>query len=100
MDGLEHHPRVGIRELRQNLSLYVDRVRAGEALLVTEHGHVVAQLGPVPERPNSLLERMVGDGRITPARIPVPDLPRPVQARPGSKWPSELLRMARERAGQ
>ena len=28
--------RVGIRELRQNLSVYIDRVKAGETLEVTE----------------------------------------------------------------
>ena len=29
---------VGVRELRQNLSIYLDRVKKGEALTVTEHG--------------------------------------------------------------
>lgn len=37
---------VGVRELRQNLSRYLDRVKAGEALIVTEHGHEVARLVP------------------------------------------------------
>ncbi|MDX6555856.1 MAG: hypothetical protein QOD86_2051 [Miltoncostaeaceae bacterium] len=35
---------VGIRELRQNLSRYVARVKEGEGFLVTEHGRVVARL--------------------------------------------------------
>ena len=35
---------VGIRELRQNLSRYVARVKEGEDFLVTEHGRVVARL--------------------------------------------------------
>ena len=38
--------RVGIRELRQNLSIYIDRVKDGESLEVTEHGHPVAELTP------------------------------------------------------
>ncbi len=37
---------VGVRELRQNLSKYLERVKAGEALTVTERGRVVAALVP------------------------------------------------------
>lgn len=40
---------VGIRELRQNLSKYLDRIKAGEDLLVTERGRVVARLVPAGE---------------------------------------------------
>jgi len=39
--------RVGVRELRQNLSRYLDRVKDGEDLVVTEHGRGVARLVPV-----------------------------------------------------
>ena len=38
---------VGVRELRQNLSKYLDRVKAGEDLVVTEHGREVARLMPI-----------------------------------------------------
>ena len=38
--------RVGVRELRQNLSRYLDRVRAGEALVVTDRNEEVARLIP------------------------------------------------------
>ncbi len=49
------HPRsaaktVGVRELRQNLSRYLERVKDGETLTVTERGHEVARL--VPSRPD------------------------------------------------
>lgn len=37
---------VGVRELRQNLSRYLDRVKAGEDLVVTEHGREVARIVP------------------------------------------------------
>lgn len=37
---------VGVRELRQNLSRYLQAVKAGEALVVTEHGREVARLIP------------------------------------------------------
>ena len=38
---------VGVRELRQNLSKYLDRVKDGESLVVTERGREVARLIPV-----------------------------------------------------
>jgi prevent-host-death family protein len=39
--------RVGVRELRQNLSVYLRRVRRGETLEVTERGQPVAVLQPI-----------------------------------------------------
>jgi prevent-host-death family protein len=38
--------KVGVRELRQNLSRYLERVKVGEDLIVTERGRVVARLVP------------------------------------------------------
>lgn len=58
--------RVGVRELRQNLSVYLRRVEAGETLEVTEHGHPVARLGPLPSRRLSVLERLIAEGRAIP----------------------------------
>lgn len=37
---------VGVRELRQNLSKYLTRIKAGESLVVTERGNEVARLVP------------------------------------------------------
>lgn len=37
---------VGVRELRQNLSRYLARVKEGQTLTVTERGHEVARLVP------------------------------------------------------
>lgn len=39
---------VGIAELRQNLSVYLRRVQAGERLTVTDHNRPVAELVPLP----------------------------------------------------
>ena len=39
-------PQVGLRELKNRLSEYVRRVRAGEHVQVTDRGHVVAELVP------------------------------------------------------
>lgn len=41
--------RVGVRELRQNLSRHLARVKDGASLEVTEHGRVVARLSPAGE---------------------------------------------------
>jgi prevent-host-death family protein len=37
---------VGVRELQQNLSKYLERVMAGESLVVAERGTTVARLVP------------------------------------------------------
>ena len=37
---------VGVRDLRQNLSRYLARVKAGEGFIVTERGEEVARLTP------------------------------------------------------
>ena len=48
------HMEVGIRELKNRLSEYVRRVRAGEVLLVTDRGEVVAELHPPGSRGGAL----------------------------------------------
>ena len=70
-------PLVDVRELRQNLSIYLDRVKAGETLVVTEHGQPVAQLGPQPAAPMSVLDRLIAEGRATPASTDHRTLPPP-----------------------
>jgi len=46
--------RAGIRELRQELSRYIDRVKAGEVIDVTEHGRLVARLMPAANLSGSI----------------------------------------------
>src|SRR5712691_4039806 len=80
--------RVGVRELRQNLSVYLRRVRRGETLEVTERGQPVATLQPIvdPDDPLSRLEArgssIIRSGTCSRscARIE-PDLRRLVRAR-------------------
>lgn len=59
-------PRVGVREIRQNLTVYLKRVIAGERFDVTARGHVVAMLIPVSPAA-TLVERLVAEGRAIPA---------------------------------
>ncbi len=54
---------VGIRELRNRLSAYLRRVKAGERLLVTERGRPVALLSPPAETPGDRrIEAILRDG--------------------------------------
>jgi prevent-host-death family protein len=71
---------VGVRELRQNLSVHLDRVKRGQSLLVTERGRVVAVLMPSTHE-LSPLERLIAEGRATPASRSLRDLPRPRRTR-------------------
>ena len=57
---------VGVRELRQNLSKYLDRVKAGESLVVTEHGREVARLVPSAGSVPAALERLLARGATMP----------------------------------
>ena len=59
---------VGVRELCQNLSVYLKRVAAGETLRVTEHGRPVAMLTPLPKQEESVLDRLIAQGLATPAK--------------------------------
>jgi prevent-host-death family protein len=59
----------GIRELRDNLSLYIRRVEAGERVVVTAHGRIVAELvppGAASRSQRSRFERLVASDTITP----------------------------------
>jgi prevent-host-death family protein len=60
--------RVGVRELRQNLSVFLRRIEAGETLEVTERGRPVARLTPLPPQRMSVLDRMVSEGSAIPGR--------------------------------
>jgi prevent-host-death family protein len=89
--------RVGIRELRQNLSVYVRRVREeGRAYEVTERGEPVARLTPLTDRPGSLVEQMIADGRITPATRRWSEIPPPIKLPRGGRSLSEILQEMRD----
>jgi prevent-host-death family protein len=58
---------VGIRELRDHLSQFIDEVRAGHELIVTDRGRPVARI--VKSSGDSQLEELVAAGVITPPEI-------------------------------
>jgi prevent-host-death family protein len=70
---------VGVRELRNNLSRYLDRVRDGEELVVTDRGHAIARMLPVgTER---ALDRLIAEGVVTPARQPKRRANKPIKSK-------------------
>ena len=88
--------RVGVRELRQNLSRWLRRVERGESFEVTERGTPVAMLTPLPPA-NSALARLVAEGRIARvARGNLADLGPPPPRRPGEMSISQALDEIRE----
>jgi antitoxin (DNA-binding transcriptional repressor) of toxin-antitoxin stability system len=87
---------VGVREMRQNLSVYLDRVKAGETLQVTEFGRVVALLTPLPAEKLSPLERMVREGRAIAPKGSLKDRRPPQPAQHGYPPIEQILAEERE----
>ncbi|HET8605416.1 MAG TPA: type II toxin-antitoxin system prevent-host-death family antitoxin [Gaiellaceae bacterium] len=79
---------MGIRELRDNLTAAVRRVRAGETIEVTNAGEPVALLVPVPKTHR---ERLIAEGLLIPAKDPLGPLPKPVKPLPGTPTSDEII---------
>jgi prevent-host-death family protein len=68
--------RVGVRELRQKLSVYLRKVRRGKSLEITDRGRLVAMLVPASET-QTPLQRLIASGRARPAKGDLLDLGPP-----------------------
>ena len=69
---------VGVRELRNNLSHYLERVQAGDEVVITDRRQAIARVLPLSgER---TLDRLIADGLVTPARQPKRASSRPLKA--------------------
>jgi prevent-host-death family protein len=65
---------IGLRELNQNPSKAVARVRAGASLLVTDRGKPVLRMIPEAGHP-STLERLISTGEVrAPAETGMPEV--------------------------
>jgi prevent-host-death family protein len=60
---------VGVRELREHLSTYLDRARNGETIEVTDRGTPIAVLMPLPDERRALAE-LTASGVLRPAKKP------------------------------
>lgn len=73
---------VGIRELRAHLSRYLDQVRNGEDIVVTDRGKPIARISPANGR--SKIDELIAAGVVTPAPRKVSrPLPPPIKIRGG-----------------
>jgi prevent-host-death family protein len=89
---------IGIRELRQHASRYVAMAKAGKRVPVTERGELVAYLVPAHE-PTTTFQRLVAAGQVRLAKGNIQDTLaslEPLEAKPGEKPLSEVLREMRD----
>jgi prevent-host-death family protein len=84
---------IGIRDLRQQASRYLRDVQRGETIEVTDRGHPVARLIPVPHA--SDIDELVASGRVELARGDALELGPPLAPAAGTPLPSEMLAEAR-----
>lgn len=85
-----------MREIRQNLSVFLRRVRQGETFTVTDHGAPVALLTPLPPASDDPLADLVAVGRVLPAGGRGGVLPTPVAAPAGRPTGTEALLAERD----
>jgi prevent-host-death family protein len=55
---------IGVRELRQDASRWLARVRAGESFVITDRGDPIAQLGPL--RDHDGYDALLAAGQLVP----------------------------------
>jgi prevent-host-death family protein len=89
--------RVGVRELRQNLSVYLRRVRRGEALEVTERGEPVAVLQPIARESDALSRLQARGVSIRRGAGNLADLPPPARMRLDRRLGAVLDELREER---
>ena len=74
MSGTQRNPRVGVREFRDNMRGFLDRVAEGEEIVLTERGVPVARLTQFDAKFQALVDR--GVIRLAEARQVGPRGPR------------------------
>ncbi len=84
--------RIGIRELRADLSSQVKRAAAGETIVVTVDGQPKARLVPVENASRGqTMEELVAAGRVIPARRRGQKPPEPPPMFEGIRPSAEVL---------
>lgn len=80
---------VGIRELRDNLSRYIAKVKEGQTIYVTDHDLPVAQIVPVKGPAEAGITEMLAAGEASWSGRKPQGNPSPPQAR-GEKTVAEM----------
>jgi len=87
---------VGVRELREQLSAYLDRAHHGETIEVTDRGTPVAMLVPIPEE-RRILAELIASGQLRPAKRQwTASEWEPLPPTPGARPASDVLEEQRE----
>ena len=92
-DATPHRDEVGVRELRDHLSRYLDRVKGGTEVVVTDHGVPIAYLVPRPR--SSKLAEMIATGRARPPLTYRRGTPQPVDFSGTDQELDQLIRDSR-----
>jgi prevent-host-death family protein len=84
---------IGIRELRQRASRYLELVRGGNTIQVTDRGRPVALLVPIPQ--GSEVDRLSAEGRLSSDRGDLLSLGPPLPQAPAEVAASVVLEKMR-----
>ena len=87
--------RVGIRELRQNLSAYLAKVKSGSAFTVTHRGKPIAILKP-PAKAEDMWQQLIDDGVVVPAAGHWSEIEQPAGEVDSNRTASKYLQEMRE----
>jgi prevent-host-death family protein len=60
---------IGIRELRQNASVWIAKAKAGVTIQITDRGRPVARLVPLTPAEQAR-DRLIAEGQLIPATAP------------------------------
>lgn len=67
---------VGIRQLRDHLSKYLEQVQGGEELVVTDRGRAIARV--LPMSGERTIDRLIREGKVSPAKTRKRSVPTPL----------------------
>jgi prevent-host-death family protein len=87
---------VGLKTLKNKLSEYVRLAAAGETIVITDRGRPVAEIRPPPPQRESVIERGIREGWLTPAKKPFAPLP-PGKPVPGLTFEKLMEDLDRDR---
>jgi len=86
---------VGIRELKARLSYYLQQVKGGATLVITEHNHPIGTIVPAHQRLDERLQTLVDAGLVAWNGTPLAAL-EPVAQTRGPRTVADLLVENRE----